>query len=262
MIAQVCGFSYWSWLSGMLLGMWSWQQSKGRCELSTCDFWGTHERAQGWTPQVCHSQRPTGWPPAEVLKQTAGNTLLQSPFMLSASFPFLSLPQSQSFVLRNLGVGREKQVSPATTCTPGTAWNSLTTFAFYLLHGKGPHWHSQKPSHLQWCPGEGFPSWQIPSLFCIQTHLCPASVVCQILPSERLDLHKISHRWPRVSTQFCTLQISFLWSRWVKAGQAHQVSLIAPTEVLSAHFQKHVWVETFRVSWYNVQRHFCSIMDV
>lgn len=165
MIAQVCGFSYWSWLSGMHLGMWSWQQSKGRCELSTCDFWGTHEWAQGWTPQVCHSQRPTGWPPAEVLKQTAGNTLLQSPFMLSASFPFLSLPQAQSFILRNLGVGREKQVSPAATCTPGTAWNSLTTFAFCLLHGKGPHWHSQKPSHLQCCPGEGFPSWQIPSSF-------------------------------------------------------------------------------------------------
>ena len=139
-------------------------------------------------------------------------------------------------------------------------WVCCVTGKFFTVWATREDLCSQKPSHLQCCPGERA-SWPIPSSPIIQTHLSP-SCFCGVpdSPLRKAGLPRsLPHRWPWVSTQFCTLHISFLWSGWVKLGQACQVSLIATTEFLPAHFQKHTWVETFCDSWCNVHRPFCPL---
>ena len=117
------------------------------------------------------SQTSTGTYPAEILKQTVGNTFLQSLLLsLSASFPFRYLPKSRTH-------------SPLllSTCTEGQAVASVALgkdrLEFFLL-------------------------------LCLQTHLYPASVVCLVFPSGWLGFHN-KFSTPVSVTLFCTFQLCF-----------------------------------------------------
>ena len=99
------------------------------------------------TPQVCRSQRSTGRPPAEVVKPTAGNTFLQSSFMLFASFPFPSSvtefpPHKPGCCWRETGFSScnpHNWHSPEATHHFGFLTSSVGEFNFLPPRGRGHH---------------------------------------------------------------------------------------------------------------------------
>lgn len=101
-------------------------------------------------------------PHVEVPKQKAESTFLQNFVLFSCLNSSLSFTSSQTWipVSKVQALLREKQVSPATTCTTQTARQSLTNFAFPHLgdfatvSAKGP---------VPCCPEEGAPWWVTPS---------------------------------------------------------------------------------------------------
>ena len=96
---------------------------------------------------------------------------------------------------------------------------------------------------------EGFPPWQVPLV-----SLHPDSSLsflndvldCSFRKSGPSQI--LACRYSQGSSQFRTLQITFLYLRWVKVRQYHQPSLIVATELLFVFRSTCGW----KLSWYSV----------
>lgn len=203
-----------------------------------------------------HFQRSVGRPPAEILKQTAGNSFLQCPLIfLSASFPFFFLALVMEVSSQKSSV--VKWVPPAATHTTGLVAH-LTTFSFHLLCQRGCIWFCQIPVPCSVILGKEGWLCEFLCLLYLKTHLYSTLMACQISLSGKLDLHKFSigHGYlPSFAlSQFPSPTLPL---QGVGVGPAYGLPWIhCPTEVPSAHFWMYRCVETpecsvvtYRCTW-------------